>query len=63
MLVATRVVQSIGKVWWEFANTAFLKSRALEQKSWVEFQDVFYSHYVPTTIKVKKKIEFLSLGS
>lgn len=45
MHVATRVVQSMGKLWWEYANAVFLESRALEQKSWVEFREVFYSHY------------------
>lgn len=29
--VATGVMQSMGKLWWEFAHTAFLEGGALEQ--------------------------------
>lgn len=42
-------------------HTTFLQGRALEQISWLEFREVFYSQYFLATLRAKMKMEFLSL--
>lgn len=41
--VASGAIQSMSKLWWESAHTAFLEDRALEQITWAKFWEVFYS--------------------
>lgn len=59
--VTIGAMKSIGRFWWDSTRTTFLEGRAHEQITWDEFIEVFYSQYFSSTIKVKKKMDFLSL--
>lgn len=51
--VSAGAMQSMGKLWREFAHAAFLETQALELIAWDEFWEAFYSHYFSATIRVK----------
>lgn len=61
MRVATGVAQSMDRLWHDSAQTAFLKGKTLEQITQDEFQEVFYSQYFFTIVRVKTKMKLLSL--
>lgn len=54
-------VATKGQTCWESTHTAFLGTRALDQISWDEFREFFYSQYFSSSIREKKKMKFLSL--
>lgn len=58
---ATGAMLSLGKIWWESADTVFLGTKALKLILWDEFLDVFDTQRFSTTLSNKKKMEFLSL--
>lgn len=61
VLVATRAMQSLGKIWWESTHVAFFETKTIELIPWDEFRDVFYAQYFFETNRAKKKMNFLSL--
>lgn len=54
-------MQRIGKIWWKLAHSTYVYCRLLEHISSQEFKVVFYAQYFSTTIRNRKRHEFLAL--
>lgn len=59
--VVTRAMESMDQLCWETIHTTFLEGRALAHISWEKFREIFYSQHFSSTVRAKKKMEFMSL--